>query len=222
MPLFPYHYQDCEEDCGPACLLMMLESRGIPPNHWLQSTLLSLAQTVCDPSGHSGCSYLASPPNGLASAANAALSIYPAQSLQYEVFPVQTPPNPPPSDQEIVERIIRSLDEEGAPVFLLVDSGRHWIAVHGWRKIDDVRFFDFRSPYQGLSCSYLRLHDTGCIWCGNPDVEVLPENGLLARLTPVTHGGTGTWGGQRVIVAPVLRSGVLTVAMPAPPTGLRV
>lgn len=213
---FPFHYQDCSNFCGPACLQLVLQHFGAPIEQLIQSALLLKIQNEC----RTGCGYFISSPEGLAEASNLTLAEHVAPAgVTYQVFSTGTAQ---PSDFDACVREIESaIDVTHAPVFALVQSGGHWIVIHGWSPGPPERTFFVRWPAHVRSfCAHGFVHDAACGACGQATDELLTETELRDTLLPILDRGAESWEGEMVLVVP--RAEGVPHGAPAAPGGLRV
>lgn len=194
-PRFPCHFQDGPEYCGPACLMMLLESRGLPVSTppLYQSDLWRELGAVPDVS----CRAFASPPGAMAAVATARLA---GTGLAYEVYPPQTPEPPVLDDQAILSVIAARLVI--GPVLVMTRSGGHWMVIFS----EEAGGYFGCSPewHQGHRLHEQPHHEGICPACIGGTGTHYTREALLQTFTPVFTRTPTSYSGQRLIVAPRL------------------
>ena len=194
-PRFPYHFQDDPEYCGPACLMMLLESRGLPVSAppLYPSDLWRELGAVPDVS----CRAFASSPGAMAAVATARLE---GTGLAYEVYPPQTP-EVQVFDDDAMLRAISSRLSIG-PVLVMTRSGGHWVVVFG----EEQGGYFVCSPdwHQGHRVQEQPHHEGICPACTGGTGTLYTRESLLQTFTPVFTRTPTTYTGRRLIVAPRL------------------
>ena len=205
MPAFPFHKQDCDTHCGPACLMMMLASRNVPLAGMYQSNLKQTVRTI----GAGSNIAWESPPPAVAAVANTHLLGAPRGGITYEEYP--RPADAEPDDATFAQAIRDCLDATHAPVFVLTESSGHWILIYdriGAR-------FKVRSPgSRRLDCDDQEEHDSTdgkCSKCGRGRNKVLNEEELFLTFTNIISDDP-IYDGRRVLIVPRRIPGV-----PLPP-----
>jgi hypothetical protein len=203
MPEFPYHNQGNPHACGAACLMMMLESRGVPLESMRQSRLMSeldAAAIVANDSYDSSPEAVVAVANQkLASHANPRLP-----AIHYEIWPEWIAPRNPASrsaasDDECIAAIQAGL-RTGAPVFLLANGGQHWILVYRFRSQYFVRW-----PVPGPLPAWNGIHNQPeCSVCADGYDERHDREALLGFLNGVLRRYSLPPGykGQRILLVP--------------------
>ncbi len=192
---FPYHFQDAPEYCGPACLMMLLESRGLPvaAPPLYQSDLWRELGAVPDVS----CRAFASSPGAMAAVATARLA---GTGLAYEVYPPQTP-EPQVLDDHAVLSVISARLVIG-PVLVMTRSGGHWVVVFG--EEDGGCFVCCPEWHQGHRVQEQPHQEGICPACIGGTGTLYTREALLQTFTPVFTREATSYSGQRLIVAPWL------------------
>ncbi|HYN06354.1 MAG TPA: C39 family peptidase [Vicinamibacterales bacterium] len=139
-PAVPYHRQEGEDFCGPACLLMVIEALGQPSR-----TQPSLYDDAHDHGAEDPQAWWASPPDGMEWALEnrAAMS---KSTLEVVTFKTELP---------ITRRLVWSLFQHSVPPIALVYGWDHWVVV--------VNYDISRNPTgpsdSGYEIRALEIHD---------------------------------------------------------------
>lgn len=230
MPALPFHNQDCDVYCGPACLMMMLQSQSLPPDGTdssrpdpadiYQVDLMTEVVIARIKAGLVNPNEWQSSPEAMVAAANDRLQLH-GSSVRYSIFPARPHPkgDPGPPDQSFEEAIHVSTEETGAPVFVLTRSGEHWILVSKGSRGNKKYGSKFKScnPDSLGNAEGTRVaHNEVCTVCkARGRNTALTEKGLFDRFTPVAGKSDG-YNGQRILLIPARLAAPPPVA-PAPP-----
>ncbi len=219
MPEFPYHNQGSPYACGAACLMMMLESRGVPLTSLRQSRLMSDVDAASSVPNDS----YDSPPEAIVAVANRNLASHAnpeMPAVHYAIWPEWIVPgtatsHPAASDDECIAAIREGL-RTGAPVFLLANGGQHWVLVYRFHRQYYVRW-----PVPGPLPAWNGIHDQPeCSVCAEGYEERHNRRALLGFLNGVLrryHLPAG-YKGQRILLVPRLTgtSRISADSRPAP------
>ena len=116
-PNVPYHRQEGEDYCGPACLKMVIEALGLTSAG--QPTLFDDAH---DHGSHDPKEWWASPPDGVEWALDkwAGSLVAPVEAVSLK------------TELPLVRRLIWSLADHSVPPIALVYGWDHWVVVVGY------------------------------------------------------------------------------------------
>ncbi len=204
----PYHFQDSRDFCGPACMMMLLESQRVPVNTIYQSALwgeLAGFQTVTRRA-------FATAPEAFAGAVSRRLA---GSGVGYAIYPPQPQNSPPPvpmSAGSIITEIKNRLSTfKDHPVLALIEGGKHWVIIY---KCDGNDFLICSPQWKETLSEANQAHNSPpCLPCSGGPETVMSLTGLREVLSPVSTSRAPTiYNHQRIIVVPDSAA-----ALPAPP-----